>query len=241
MNGQIINCYNKSNITGKQTIGGIVGQVANNSIIEKSYNLGSVNCIESNVGGITGALYNNSTIEKCYNEGEITGVEKIGGISGDVHIKSMLKKCYNIGTITGSNTVGGIVGVLYDNSLIQNIYNVSNVSGDDSTGGIVGRISFSLLQNGYNIGNLIGENKIGGIVGENADTSATITNTYVLENIGKDICGYNSTNEILEKNKIKKEEEIKSDSFVELLNNGENNWKEDTNNINYGYPILNWQ
>ena len=34
---------------------------------------------------------------------------------------------------------------------------------------------------------------------------------------------------------------MKQDSFVELLNNGENNWKKDINYINNGYPILNWQ
>ena len=30
-------------------------------------------------------------------------------------------------------------------------------------------------------------------------------------------------------------------SFVDLLNNGENNWKADTEGINSGYPILSWQ
>ena len=39
----------------------------------------------------------------------------------------------------------------------------------------------------------------------------------------------------------KPEEEMKQDSFVELLNNGESNWKKDVNNINNGYPILGWQ
>ena len=39
----------------------------------------------------------------------------------------------------------------------------------------------------------------------------------------------------------KTEEEMKQDSFVELLNNGESNWKKDVNNINNGYPILSWE
>ena len=30
-------------------------------------------------------------------------------------------------------------------------------------------------------------------------------------------------------------------SFVDILNNGENNWKQDTGNKNAGYPILSWQ
>ena len=39
----------------------------------------------------------------------------------------------------------------------------------------------------------------------------------------------------------KTEEEMRQDSFVELLNNGESNWKKDINNINNGYPILSFE
>ena len=36
---------------------------------------------------------------------------------------------------------------------------------------------------------------------------------------------------------------MKSEEFVDLLNEGQNEkpWKQDTNNINDGYPILSWQ
>lgn len=41
----------------------------------------------------------------------------------------------------------------------------------------------------------------------------------------------------------KTEEQMKQDSFVELLNNGneEITWKKDASNVNDGYPILLWQ
>ena len=55
------------------------------------------------------------------------------------------------------------------------------------------------------------------------------------------ILGIGVNSQIEETLMQKTEEEMKSDSFIELLNNGENNWKKDTNNINNGYPILNWQ
>ena len=54
--------------------------------------------------------------------------------------------------------------------------------------------------------------------------------------------GINNTEIVIEDADMQKtEEEMKQDSFVELLNNGESNWKKDTNNINNGYPILYWE
>ena len=34
---------------------------------------------------------------------------------------------------------------------------------------------------------------------------------------------------------------MKNNEFLNLLNNGESNWKKDVNNINNGYPILNFE
>ncbi len=157
--------------------------------------------------------------------------EKIGGISGDVHIKSMLNKCYNIGNVTGNNTIGGIVGIVYEDSSIQNIYNINDISGDNTVGGIAGRTTIAMLQNGYNIGNITGGNMTGGIVGEDVYTSATIINMYLLENT---VNGGNGSD--VEGVERKNEEELKN--IYTVLGNA---FKEDTNNINSGYPILSWQ
>ena len=46
-----------------------------------------------------------------------------------------------------------------------------------------------------------------------------------------------------EKLTAKTETEMKSEEFVTLLNEGQDGtpWKQDTNNINNGFPILSWQ
>ena len=44
------------------------------------------------------------------------------------------------------------------------------------------------------------------------------------------------------KKMAKTESFMKSKEFIDILNqNGEGIWKEDVNNINNGYPILDWQ
>ena len=39
----------------------------------------------------------------------------------------------------------------------------------------------------------------------------------------------------------KTEKEMKESNFINLLNKTNNSWKKDMNNLNNGYPILNWQ
>ena len=81
---------------------------------------------------------------------------------------------------------------------------------------------------------------IGSIIGVLSGTNPIVKNCYYLVGTAEKSLGGNIKGDfsnVLQK----KEEEMKQDSFVELLNNGESNWKKDINNINNGYPILNWQ
>lgn len=114
-NSQIMNSYNKATINASTNslVGEIAGQTMNNCLIKNSYNEGIVNA-NSHVGGITGNLDNESIIDSCYNTGNITGRttgdSATGGISGDVQNNSRISNCYNIGIITGDEWTGGIVG-----------------------------------------------------------------------------------------------------------------------------------
>ena len=96
-----------------------------------------------------------------------------------------------------------------------------------------------ILEHKNNIGKIQGTTKLGGIVGENNISSiyhtiGILKNTYSLENTCATLCGYN--NSIIENSSIKSEEEMKL--LVSTL--GES-FKDDSNSINNGYPILAWQ
>ena len=137
-----------------------------------------------------------------------------GGNSG-----SVVGYMYNTGKISGcknyanlNHVSGGIVGSI--TGKVQNCYNAKMVKGDRVVGGIVGYLEgayHNLIENCYNIGNVTGVN---GNVGEIFGRNTN--------NMSEIVNCYTS-----------------SDTFsAENLGGA---FKEDTNNINDGYPILQWQ
>ena len=211
------------------------------------------------IGGIAGSVA--GSIKKCLNKGNLDVILDgnltkrtlifaggVGGLSGN-----STEECYNLGNVNvdfnanGEQTleiqVGGVCGNLITDKKILNCYNMGNVIANSNkeqlfVGGIAGKglIGESTeIKNCYNIGSVNGncsERKyIGGIT---SNLNAKITNCYYLNQD-------NFTNNGAEAGIVKTEEEMKQDSFVELLNNEESNWKKDVNNINNGYPILSWE
>jgi len=175
---------------------------------------GGIGCY---AGNITAECYNLGNINVEFNgNGEQTLEIQVGGVCANLATGKKIVNCYNMGNVTANSNkeqlfVGGIAS--------------KGTTGEESPE----------IKNCYNIGNIYGncdERKyIGGIT---SLLTAEITNCYYLNQ-------ENFTNNGVEAGIVKTEEEMKQDSFVELLNNGENNWKKDVNNINKGYPILNWQ
>lgn len=213
--------------------------------------------------GIGGIVTSNAgSIKKCFNKGNLDMILEgnltkrtiisVGGVASSSG--KITEECYNLGNInvdfngSGEQTlevqVGGVCGNLGPNQIISNCYNIGNVTANSNkeelfvagitSKGISGEESPE-IKNCYNIGNVYGscsERKyIGGIA---SLLSAKITNCYYLNQD-------NFINNGAEAGIVKTEEQMKQDSFVELLNNGANNWKKDINYINNGYPILNWQ
>lgn len=99
---------------------------------------------------------------------------------------------------------------------------------------------YSYLRNSYNIGNIKGEAReelyVGNIYGK-ATSTTLIENCYYLQNSQYGGIGQNNSDnsEVIEFTEDDKEE------LVDKLNKTINAWQYDTNNINKGYPILNWQ
>ena len=208
------------------------------------------------VGGITN--YSSGNINNCCNNANISlkvteGVSvSVGGICSSNGVDSTINGCYNTAKIEGYYEdgimyVGGIMGNSSSSSGINrviNCYNIGKLSGESKTlriGGIVGYL-FSTVENCYNIAEIEGkateELFLGMVVGRTFDSNAIVNNCYY-KKIGT-LTGIGNRNDT--ESMAQNEETMKSESFVQLLNqDAENIWKQDINNINNGYPILSWE
>lgn len=248
--GKIVGCINKANVSStvgyiektetgylRSDCGGIAGLNSYEGRIENCANLGNIFANGKLCGGISGFTIGGSII-KCYNKGNITSnAQQVGGIAGDIdgvyEIEGdgtvIVDSCYNTGEIKSNNSnIDGIVSNLGGNSL--------------GVGGLVGCVfSDSELRNCYNIGkviftnnpslNNIQNNTYGSITG---NTYGNVSNTYYLNTTcNRGECNHTGT---INNNGIKTSSELKN-----LATTLGTNFKKDTNNINNGYPILNWQ
>lgn len=257
-NGVIDSCYlsgnvkNQSKGTGSGGAGGIAA--INYGTIKNSYNAASITgsgVSSMTVGGIVRSNSNGKIIN-CYNKGKIysegfSTTVSAGGISGIAG--SDYDKCYNIGDVHGVNNkenayarIGGIVGDMSGNS--NNCYNIGSISGVGyytQLGGIAGFLNGEqvLITSCYNKGEIIDktdyENNsyIGCIVGYNY--KGKVNKSYYLKNnnilgVGKTVNGISDTEEISLQDDMP--------SIISIIGKA---FKEDSNNINNGYPILNWQ
>ena len=96
----------------------------------------------------------------------------------------------------------------------------------------------SNISDSYNVGNVISSgNKKGSIVGSNENVNNIISNCYYLSTIGIGGVSGADTEGTISKTKS----EFLSNSMTQLLNINSSYFKNDTKNINNGYPILLWQ
>ena len=250
LEGNFSFCYNKGTLKGNGSIAGIStssnsinscynnGKIISESINEvfisgigygtsgviNCYNTGEINVTNDNsayVSGITGT-YQSCTIKNCYNTGKISMDSKENEsneqrIAGIASIGNNIENCYNLGEIkvTTNSTlisIGGIEAVGYSES-IKNSCNS-------------GKIQIESEANVEKIGAIIGDNTYGGV------PSALNNCIWQKGSYSKGIgLGSGDALEVEEKN---------MPSVLSIINI-ENSFKEDTNNINNGYPILNWQ
>ena len=111
--GHIERCYSSVNITGKGSLGGIVGRNTLGSIRD-CYNTGDIvnssSYGEDGAGGIVGNNY--SGIMNCYNTGKITqaegGLACVGGIAGlESGIANAISNCYYLtDTVVSERGIG---------------------------------------------------------------------------------------------------------------------------------------
>ena len=228
--------------------GGIVGYAVKVKVNQVK-NTGTIECLSSVdspivLGGTVGEL-RNGDITNSYNNGEVKGnkVLGIGGILGSGIYNININNCYNTKPITGGKNVGGIAGAATQAN-IRYCYNTQKITANaERGGGIVGlQCSFNdadytnnAIWYCYNVGNVTG-NITGTMAGQikyfSADyvygvngTSSDLLGAY--SNYKKDGTHYG----LLDKGEL----------ISIILSNYGSNFKEDTSNINNGYPILSWQ
>ena len=238
-NLQVLDC----NIIGGVATGGIVGYNYNGAQIVNCSVTGNVEGIGAQMaGGISGNNIKNSNIERCRNSATVTGNTLVGGITSYQEEGSCVDSCYNEGTVESRDTVGGIVGRNNgEDVLVKNCYNKGNIKGAErNIGGIIGKNDTGTVKNTYNIGNIENANAtataIGQIVGSNANGGKVLNSCY-----WKDKTEINGDGETIQSTTDIKLLENKETVEILAIINDENRYIEDKDNINDGYPVLNWQ
>ena len=163
------NSYNTGSITGtNQQVGGVVG--FGESSMMNNYNIGSVKAVTV-VGGVVG-VSSSGTITNNYNTGAVFAGSTAGGVIG--YNESTLSNCFNTGDVNCANTAGGIAAS--SSVSLSNCYNTGIVSGSDFIGGITGQLISGTISSSYNTGAVSGNDRVGGVAG--SLNSGTISNTY---------------------------------------------------------------
>ena len=258
-NSTLINCYNKSQSTLTSVTAGIVQTVTGTGgTFINCGNYANIKWQKTNqvdyIGGCFGKISGNAVIKRCFNYGniDILGTSiYVGGIVGSI-ISSTIECCFNQGDIVVTLTMTGSWGA------------------KGEIGGLAGSAGKCTILHSYNTGNLSADIQsqmyvmscIGGITtNSSTEYAATIKGCYVAGTLNYDDSKFNAVaignTEHLEQcfcpisyiaqlpddSNVRplSQSEMKSPSFVSLLNTDGDYFYPDYTNINDGYPILRWQ
>jgi len=217
----IKNCYSDGEITGKQVVGGLVGQNGTNDD-----------------GGI-------GRLENCYSTANVTATTMLaGGLMGIND--AIVKNCYAAGNIDGNTLTGGLAGVNYGGT-IENCYAIGSVEGNSEVGGLVGKTRESTIKYCYAVGEVLGDVNTGGLVGSTYDINNDFyTKCFWDSDINPDVNGIGNisdSNVIGESTTNMQTKSTFTDAswdFVGEVINGPNDiWRMCVDDVNY--PLLSWQ
>lgn len=249
--------------------GGVCNQAYGS--FEGCVNYMTVTATWSGVGGITGRLYTGAHIINCANHGAISTSHKaseyseynktyLGGIVGMSY--GAVTGCANTGAVTAEELdyggIGGIVGEL-SGAAVTDCYNTGAITGGHRIGGIAGiaNTSGSMIRNCYSTGtihatsstaNPFGGTIAGTIANSDGDAIGSVENCYFLQGTysythGTDVhedemVGYPTTKS---ETNCKLASEMKLDAFAITLSPTDKTFHVDSDNINGGFPVLQWQ
>jgi len=172
-NGTISNCYATGTVTGDFSVGGLVGYSYEAEILN-CYATGTVTGKGLSIGGLAGYNYK-GTISNSYATGTVNGDGYVGGLVGD-NSYGTVSNSYATSTVNGGCFVGGLAGYNYEGET-SNCYATGTVNGNEQVGGLVGfNVASGNISNSYATGAVTGNEQVGGLVG--SIETGTILNSY---------------------------------------------------------------
>jgi len=148
----IENSFATGNVSGRDSVGGLVGLADAGGKVTRSYATGSVTATSSQSGGLIGS--NSVRVEYSFSSGNVVGaVNRAGGLIGRNEGSGSVSDSFALGSVTvadNTSRVGGFVG--QNQGTVTRSYSVGKIS--------------------INVGSTA---EIGGFAGAN---SGTITNSY---------------------------------------------------------------
>jgi uncharacterized repeat protein (TIGR02543 family) len=139
--GTVSNSYSTSSVTGKDTVGGLVGW--NEGIVSNSYANGNVTgkVYGVEIGGLAGA--NSGNVSNSYANGSVIGGSHVGGLVGRNY--GTVSDSYATGSVTGDNAacVGGLVGVT-EGGTVSNSFWDRVTSGQATSAGGTGKTTVEM-------------------------------------------------------------------------------------------------
>ena len=136
-------------INGNVSVGGLVGEAREGTIVMNSYVSGSVKGNSNAVGGLVGYC-NRGCITNSYVSGSVSGNRYVGGLVG-LFVESfdgcrLIANSYASGFTNGNRYVGGLVGE--NRASITNSY-ATTVNGNSRLGGLIGSSFGGSATNSY--------------------------------------------------------------------------------------------
>ncbi|MCD8332160.1 MAG: bacterial Ig-like domain-containing protein, partial [Oscillospiraceae bacterium] len=186
--------------------------------------------------------------------GYISARRSVGGIVGkigktmynnspSVGVGAIIENCANYASIYGTDAKGtaGICGASWNGGIIRNCCNFGDIHSSYAgpCGGITGYNEVSII-NCYNVGTV--ENTAAGryaeAIGSDNGGSYILENNYYLKDSASNGGYYNPPSGCEDECIEMTAEEMRTEAFISLLNNGGRAFVYDSDNINDGYPIL---
>jgi len=251
------------NISGKNNVGSLIGyQYSLSDTIKNCYSSGIVTGV-SNSGGLIGCS-NGLFANKCFAQCTVSAYEKVGGFIGNSIYNQAnntnISECFATGSVSGSLYLGGFIGMSNNNTRITNCYATGSVTGNGSCGGCVGGftgsdgekggLNYMLTTNCYAIGKVNSGSTSycrSGFVGGtfiNSSQKCVFNTESTTATLGS--CDYNngwSTFTALTNEQMKTQSNFTALGwdFVAESQNGLNDYWNQNELINNGFPYLNFQ
>ena len=177
--GTISDSYTTGTVSGRNSVGGLVGTSLKASLIVDSHSTAGVTGETDDVGGLVGTIEGGS-VTASHATGDVSASGRgIGGLVGLGTEGSHIAASYATGQVSGSHAVGGLIGYMdvSQPGTVVASYATGNPSGDHDVGGLIGNTAATVIAS-YATGRSTGNRNIGGLIGHYANAVVNVTNGY---------------------------------------------------------------